>query len=65
MFDSANLDHRIEKAAYAREEARLRQALLTAQYDLKVSGRFPVLNWRSNSLTAFGWIYAHQYVCCR
>ena len=43
MFDSANLPHRIEKAAYAREEARLRQALLAAQYDLKVNGRFPVL----------------------
>src|SRR3954462_2647226 len=43
MFDSANLNHRFDKAAYAREEAKLRPALLNAQYDLKENGRFPVL----------------------
>jgi polyphosphate:AMP phosphotransferase len=43
MFESANLDHRIGKAAYEREEPRLREALLNAQYDLKEHGGFPVL----------------------
>ena len=43
MFDSANLDHKIGKAVYAREEAKLRKDLLNAQYDLKEDGRFPVL----------------------
>ena len=31
------------KAGYQREQARLRAALLDAQYDLKLDGRFPVL----------------------
>ncbi len=43
MFESANLDHRIDKATYRREEAKLREALLDAQYDLKENSRFPVL----------------------
>ena len=43
MFESANLDHRVDKATYRREEAKLREALLNAQYDLKENGRFPVL----------------------
>jgi len=43
MFESANLDHRVGKATYRREEAALREALLNAQYDLKLNGRFPVL----------------------
>lgn len=43
MFDSANLTHDVSKAAYQREEAGLRAALLDAQYDLRLSGRFPVL----------------------
>jgi len=43
MFESANLDHRIDKAVYRREEPKLREALLHAQYDLKENGRFPVL----------------------
>src|SRR3989337_2144706 len=43
MFESANLYHRVEKAAYRREEPKLREALLNAQYDLKENGRFPVL----------------------
>ncbi len=43
MFESANLDHRLDKPTYRREEAKLREALLNAQYDLKENGRFPVL----------------------
>jgi polyphosphate:AMP phosphotransferase len=43
MFESANLDHHVDKAEYRREEAKLRAALLNAQYDLKENGRFPVL----------------------
>jgi polyphosphate kinase 2 (PPK2 family) len=43
MFDSASLDHRISKTAYHREEPKLREALLNAQYDLKQNGRFATL----------------------
>ena len=43
MFESANLEHKIDKAAYKREEPRLREALLNAQFDLSKNGRFPVL----------------------
>lgn len=43
MFDSANLDHRIGKAVYRREEKKLRDALLHAQYDLRENSSFPVL----------------------
>jgi polyphosphate:AMP phosphotransferase len=43
MFESANLKHRVDKAAYQREEAKLREALLDAQFELKEQGRFPVL----------------------
>ena len=43
MLESAEIGHRISKAAYAREEPRLREALLNAQYDLGQSGRGPVL----------------------
>ena len=43
MFESASLSHRIEKAAYRREEPRLREALLNAQYDLKQNGKFATL----------------------
>ena len=43
MFDSANLEHKVSKEAYRREEPRLREALLSAQYDLGQDGRFPVL----------------------
>ena len=43
MFDSANLDHRIDKAAFQREARKLREALLHAQYDLKENGTFPVV----------------------
>ena len=43
MLESAEIGHAISKAAYAREEPRLREALLNAQYDLAQSGRGPVL----------------------
>lgn len=43
MFESASLSHRIDKAVYRREEPKLREALLNAQYDLKQNGRFAVL----------------------
>jgi polyphosphate:AMP phosphotransferase len=43
MFESANLLHEVPKADYQAEQARLRAALLNAQYDLKLDGRFPVL----------------------
>ncbi|HTM07800.1 MAG TPA: polyphosphate:AMP phosphotransferase [Verrucomicrobiae bacterium] len=43
MFESANLDHHVDKASYRREEPKLREALLNAQYDLKENGRFAVL----------------------
>jgi len=43
MFESAELDHDISKAAFRVQEARLRAALLNAQYDLKQNGRFAVL----------------------
>lgn len=43
MFDSANLKHQIDKQAYRKEESKLRESLLNAQYDLKENGTFPVL----------------------
>jgi len=43
MFESAELEHHVSKAVYRREEPKLRQQLLNAQYDLKENGRFPVL----------------------
>ena len=43
MFESAELDHKVSKSVYKREESRLRERLLNAQYDLKENGRFPVL----------------------
>jgi len=43
MFESANLRHRVDKALYKREAAKLRQALLDAQHRLKEKGSFPVL----------------------
>jgi hypothetical protein len=39
VFETANLDHRVGKAAYRREELRLREQLLNVQYDLKKDGR--------------------------
>ena len=43
MFESANLYHKVDKTVYRRQEPKLREALLNAQYDLKQNGRFPVL----------------------
>lgn len=43
MFESAELGHSISKRTYAREEPKLREALLDAQYDLFQDGRFPVV----------------------
>jgi polyphosphate kinase 2 (PPK2 family) len=43
MLESAEIGHKVTKAAYAREEPKLRDALLNAQYDLSRSGRGPVL----------------------
>ncbi len=43
MFASALLEHSIDKATYHREEPRLREALLNAQYDLKQTARCPVI----------------------
>jgi len=43
MFESASLSHRVEKTAYRREEPKLRQSLLDAQYDLLRSGKFATL----------------------
>ncbi len=43
MFESAEIGHKIKKAEYKREEPKLRQALLRAQYDLLENGTFPVV----------------------
>jgi polyphosphate:AMP phosphotransferase len=43
MFESADLAHKVDKAVYRREEPKLREALLNAQFDLNQNGRFPVL----------------------
>ncbi|MSP62514.1 MAG: polyphosphate:AMP phosphotransferase [Myxococcales bacterium] len=43
MFESADLDHRIDKEQWAREVPELRSALLAAQYELVKSARFPVI----------------------
>ncbi len=43
MFEAASLAHHVAKPAYQREAAKLREALLNAQYDLKQSGKFSTL----------------------
>ena len=43
MFESAELGHRVSKAAYARREPLLRASLLDAQLALGTQKRFPVL----------------------
>ena len=43
MFESAELDHAIDKGRYRREEPRLRADLLDAQYDVGSLARFPVI----------------------
>lgn len=43
MFESAEIGFKLTKSEYKGEEAKLRQALLTAQYDLLNNGKFPVI----------------------
>ncbi len=43
MFEAASLKHEVPKEVYEREAALLRAALLNAQYDLHLDGRFAVL----------------------
>ena len=43
MLESAEIGHKIEKKVYAREEVRLREALLNAQFELSEKARGPVL----------------------
>lgn len=43
MFESAKLKHHVAPAVYRREAAKLREALLNAQFELKEQRRFPVL----------------------
>jgi len=43
MFESAELGHSIDKKSYTKIVPTLRADLLDAQYDLKQSGRFPVI----------------------
>ncbi len=43
MFESVELGHRIDKAIYAQEEPKLREALLDAQYDLLQTAGFQVI----------------------
>jgi AMP-polyphosphate phosphotransferase len=43
MFESADLDHEVDKTAYKREEPKLRRALLEAQHALMKDGRFSVI----------------------
>ena len=43
MFESVEIGHTLKKSEYKREEPKLRQALLKAQYDLLENGTFPVV----------------------
>jgi polyphosphate:AMP phosphotransferase len=43
MFESAEVGHTLDKASYEKEVPGLREALLNAQYDLHLDGRFPVV----------------------
>jgi AMP-polyphosphate phosphotransferase len=43
MFEFAELEHRVAKSAYQREEPTLREQLLNAQYDLKENAKFSAL----------------------
>lgn len=43
MFESAELEHQVDKATYAREEPKLRADLLDAQYDVLQAKRFSVV----------------------
>jgi len=43
MFESAELDHTIDKETFKAEVLKLREALLEAQFELREKGKFPVL----------------------
>jgi len=43
MFESANLSHKVDKAAFEAERDALRAALLDAQFEFEQARRFPVL----------------------
>jgi AMP-polyphosphate phosphotransferase len=43
MFESAEIGHKLDKATYNREEPRLRESLLDAQFDLGQQRRFAVV----------------------
>ena len=43
MLESAEVGHRVSKAVYNREEPKLREALLSAQFDMGRQNRGPVL----------------------
>ena len=43
MFESAELGHKIDKATYAKEEPKLREALLDVQFELAQTKKFPVI----------------------
>ena len=43
MLESAEIGHKVDKKVYAREEVRLREALLNAQFELAEKARGPVL----------------------
>ena len=43
MLESAEIGHTVDKKTYAREELRLREALLNAQFELSARARGPVL----------------------
>lgn len=43
MFEAAELGHKIDKAIFRTEEARLRADLLDVQFDLRENGSFPVI----------------------
>jgi polyphosphate:AMP phosphotransferase len=43
MLESAEIGHKVDKKVYAREEVRLREALLNAQFELSEKMRGPVL----------------------
>jgi polyphosphate:AMP phosphotransferase len=43
MFESANLEHTLDKKTFRREEPKLRQALLDTQFEVLRQKRFPVL----------------------
>ena len=43
MFESAEIGHQLTKSEFKREEPKIRQALLGAQYRLLENGKFPVV----------------------